>query len=52
MALVILTGLTTSTVLNMIVVPAPMAQWGGPPPVARAALASAASAGETEPVER
>ncbi|MFT5356787.1 MAG: Cu/Ag efflux pump CusA, partial [Polyangiales bacterium] len=29
MALVILTGLTTSTVLNMIVVPALLARWGG-----------------------
>lgn len=29
MALVILTGLTTSTILNMIVVPALMARWGG-----------------------
>jgi CzcA family heavy metal efflux pump len=31
MALVILTGLTTSTLLNMVVVPALMAKWGGPP---------------------
>lgn len=30
MALVILTGLATSTVLNMVVVPALMARWGGP----------------------
>lgn len=29
MALVILTGLTTSTALNMVVVPALMARWGG-----------------------
>lgn len=29
MALVILTGLTTSTILNMVVVPAWMARWGG-----------------------
>jgi CzcA family heavy metal efflux pump len=29
MALVILTGLSTSTVLNMVVVPALMARWGG-----------------------
>jgi CzcA family heavy metal efflux pump len=29
MALVILTGLTTSTVLNMVVVPALIARWGG-----------------------
>jgi Cu/Ag efflux pump CusA len=29
MALVILTGLSTSTVLNMIVVPALLARWGG-----------------------
>lgn len=32
MALVILTGLSSSTVLNMIVVPSLMARWGGPPP--------------------
>lgn len=31
MALVILTGLISSTVLNMMVVPALLAQWGGPP---------------------
>jgi multidrug efflux pump subunit AcrB len=31
MALVILTGLSTSTILNMIVVPALMARWGGAP---------------------
>jgi CzcA family heavy metal efflux pump len=31
MALVILTGLSTSTVLNMLVVPTLMARWGGPP---------------------
>jgi CzcA family heavy metal efflux pump len=35
MALVILTGLTTSTVLNMVVVPALMARWGGGAAVAR-----------------
>jgi Cu/Ag efflux pump CusA len=29
MALVILTGLTSSTLLNMIVVPALIARWGG-----------------------
>jgi Cu/Ag efflux pump CusA len=29
MALVILTGLTTSTALNMVVVPKLMARWGG-----------------------
>jgi Cu/Ag efflux pump CusA len=36
MALVILTGLATSTVLNMIVVPALMARWGGTTTVPRA----------------
>jgi Cu/Ag efflux pump CusA len=29
MALVILTGLATSTILNMVVVPALLAAWGG-----------------------
>ena len=33
MALVILTGLATSTALNMVVVPALLAQWGGEVPV-------------------
>lgn len=32
MALVILTGLATSTALNMVVVPSLLAAWGGPPP--------------------
>lgn len=36
MALVILTGLTTSTLLNMLVVPALIARWGGPPARAEA----------------
>ncbi len=31
MALVILTGLATSTALNMVVVPSLLARWGGPP---------------------
>lgn len=31
MALVILTGLASSTALNMVVVPALLARWGGPP---------------------
>jgi Cu/Ag efflux pump CusA len=32
MALVILTGLATSTALNMVVVPALLAKWGGTNP--------------------
>ena len=36
MALVILTGLVTSTALNMVVVPALLARWGGPPEGANA----------------
>ncbi|MCC7540192.1 MAG: efflux RND transporter permease subunit, partial [Deltaproteobacteria bacterium] len=31
MALVILCGLTSSTLLNMVVVPSLLARWGGPP---------------------
>lgn len=38
MALVILTGLSTSTILNMIVVPALMARWGGVGPLPRPPL--------------
>lgn len=36
MALVILTGLATSTALNMVVVPSLLARWGGPPARGRA----------------
>jgi len=35
MALVILTGLATSTALNMVVVPALMSRWGRSPETAR-----------------
>ena len=37
MALVILCGLVTSTLLNMLVVPAMLARWGGPPSAQSAA---------------